>query len=187
MGDRIASYMTGVKTLAGLTRYFHDRGYTVILPDYTQEPGDDGMVEQIRDWDVRNGVDFLAYRENYVFLVDAKGRKRKGETGELRNSIEVSASSDMSRRQSDWESLPASLRTTILDLTQNPIAVRKLKIVIPTGKEYMEDLPNYETYARRGRQELRRFGRIADPLLRDELKTEIAKIELFDRMKVTDS
>ncbi len=65
----------GIKNELAIIRALKRGGYTILLPDYAQDtteiPDEDNEVLQ---WDVKSGVDFIAVKNGKAVLVDAKGR-----------------------------------------------------------------------------------------------------------------
>lgn len=171
--DKIKQFWNGVKSQVAVMRVLHDNGYRLTLPDYTQEPDENGMVQQVYEWDVRNGVDLIAERGGHVALIDAKGQKNlpKEQTGGgviERSSVDfVVRSPDLLVNDAQFARLPESMRETIEAF--EPVSVKRARIIVPTSTKYLAPLKQSSNVGGRGRIEMPQFARLVEPRHREEI------------------
>jgi len=180
--DRIKQFWNGVKAAHAVADVLLENRYKVLLPNYAQEPDDNGIVCPVYEWDVKSGVDFVAERGGHIALIDAKGQKNRPKETTGGQAIERSSvdfdirSEDLLRDHKQYLQLPKSLRDTIEDF--DPISVRRVRIIVPTGSEYLSPLQPTNAVRGRGRRELPQFARLSEQSLKEDVMRGMLQLRI---------
>lgn len=151
----VRSFWNGVKAEIGIARAFLARDYRVFLPDYTQDPLDvEDEENEVLQWDVRCGVDFVAIKDGEFFLIDAKGRYGEhtyngyGNREKMRD-VSVEAARPISR-------FPKAMAEFVEPFHQG--RVHNLTVFVPTALEYLQRLESGLVTVESKRTALARFS-----------------------------
>ncbi len=154
----LPSFMIGVKSELAIIRQLNSSGYTVLIPDYNQgNPNLSDPVSsntnEVLQWDVLNGIDFIAKQGDQVYFVDAKGRLMVN-TGTKNEQRQIASVEGQARRQT----LPPTLEGYELALRARKI--EQLKVFIPTAPSQLPGLAPCEPNDVDGMQRaLTKFGK----------------------------
>ncbi|MBI5044576.1 MAG: hypothetical protein HZC02_01490 [Candidatus Levybacteria bacterium] len=177
------NFWSGVKSELAVAKVLTENGYTVILPNYAEEPNDFGMTQEVLDWDVRSGVDLVAAKHGQVYLLDVKGRLadeggfEDDDRKELRRHVSVHANRDRRPKQVQWGNLPNSLRG-VIDYCSPERDWRRGLVMIPTAPGYLRAFrePPEGTSPK---AELQRFATFTDKSLPNTLLQGIIRLQAF--------
>lgn len=175
--EHIKQFWNGVKSEVAVVHMLRDLGYRVFLPDYSQDPWEVGEEEnEVLQWDVRNGVDFIAEDEGRVLLIDSKGTKfiKRNNYSEIieRSLVEIIPGAEYyTRNRDNLNLLPPVLRSAVSPL--NPSDVRRMTIIVPTSGKYLNTLPPTANHSKRGSSELERFATLIDPRARADFSVRL--------------
>jgi len=124
-------FWNGLKAEVAIIRALIRNGYKVELPDYNQDPFEITRRDnEVLQWDVLNGVDFIAYKEGErLLLIDAKGRS-KNEYGEVRAIAEVMQAPLIDAY------IPTSIKESHGEYFDKGL-VRRLRITVPTDRKFL--------------------------------------------------
>lgn len=172
----VRSFWKGVVSELAVVKLLKSRGFDVYLPDYTQDPWDvPDAKNQVLQWDVRNGVDLIAYHEGRIYLIDSKGRARYAGGENRAAKVEpgrIFFSNVNPKRSDNRGLLPASIRDFIHSEIPNKhyTSIEHKTVTIPSSEKFVTPLAPSNQLGNRGQTEMSGFAvvnkRIAEDLIR---------------------
>jgi hypothetical protein len=124
-------FWSGVRSEVGIIKSLRETGYTVWIPDYAEDPESDENNDEVMEWDVKKGIDFVAQIGKKVFLADGKGRMMLKDHNVQNNEVRPEPGEYYKHQKSDaLGELPPTLQNLIRSI--NPETVQKVTIVVPS-------------------------------------------------------
>lgn len=158
----LSSYWNGIKSEIAVVRTFIKNGYQVMLPDYSQDTFDINQEQnEVLQWDVRNGIDFLAKKDDHLFLVDAKGRWSM--EGKYIRTIP-----HVNHQRVTVRNIPKDILASYADLFRKE-RVGKIEVRIPILNPFLTGLPNISDSTNK-RKALSQF---ANSQVEDDIMTRV--------------
>lgn len=136
----IGLFIGGVRAERAVIRALLGDGYTVTIPNYNQPEYDkhDNPVEtlqkEVLQWDVLNGVDFVARKGDVMLFIDTKGKKYNPD-----NSIRSHVTVREGRLKIPW---PFQHIPQFQKMTEGAKIFASASIVIPTSYDFLSGLPS---------------------------------------------
>lgn len=144
----LLSFWNGVKAEIAVIRALRkDQAFTVILPDFLQDPTRTNPFDnQVLQWDVNSGIDLIAIprdRPSHAILVDVKGRKRNESSENSQERPDEKDTVVISQYELDEhkrKTLNSCVRKT-LD-ANNITTVSRARVEIPTAGGFLGTVSN---------------------------------------------